>query len=130
MANLWLAFVVHLREFFRVKYQLLFLYARQVYGPIRIGIQSSFSFDANEEISTDYFIEYSRRPYDLLLRYNPILQVGSFNLRISDFNWSGNPGPFEGTGIRPVIQGVTRWQWTVISYQLSVKFLTIKWDLF
>ena len=81
---------------------------QQVYGPVRVGVQSSYSIDANKEISTDYFLEYSRRTYNLQLRYNPQLQVGSINLRISDFNWSGNPGSFEGTDIHPVLQGVTR----------------------
>jgi len=81
---------------------------QQVYGPLRFGVQSSYSINANKEISTDYFIEYSRRTYNLQIRYNPQLQVGSINLRISDFNWSGNPGAFEGTNIRPVVQGVVR----------------------
>ncbi len=81
---------------------------QQVYGPLRLGLQSSYSIDANKEISTDYFLEYSRRTYNLQLRYNPQLQVGSINFRISDFNWNGNPGAFEGTDIRPVIQGVPR----------------------
>ncbi len=81
---------------------------QQIYGPVRFGIQSSFNLETNDEINTDYFLEYSRRTYSLLLRYNPVLEIGSINLRISDFNWSGNPGPFDGTGIRPVIQGVTR----------------------
>lgn len=81
---------------------------QQVYGPLRVGVQSAYSINANKEISTDYFIEYSRRTYNLQIRYNPQLQVGSINLRISDFNWSGNPGAFEGTDIRPVFQGVTR----------------------
>lgn len=66
---------------------------QQIYGPIRVGVQSSLSLNNNEEISTDYFIEYSRRTYNILLRYNPVLEVGSINLRISDFNWSGNPVP-------------------------------------
>jgi hypothetical protein len=81
---------------------------QQVYGPLRVGVQSAYSINASKEISTDYFIEYSRRTYNLQIRYNPQLQVGSINLRISDFNWSGNPGAFEGTDIRPVFQGVTR----------------------
>jgi hypothetical protein len=81
---------------------------QQVYGPLRFGVQSSYSINANKEISTDYFLEYSRRTYNLQIRYNPQLQVGSINLRISDFNWSGNPGAFEGTNIRPVVQGVVR----------------------
>ncbi|MBF2018610.1 MAG: DUF3769 domain-containing protein [Hydrococcus sp. C42_A2020_068] len=81
---------------------------QQVYGPLRVGIQSSLSLSESEEISTDYFIEYSRRTYNILLRYNPVLEIGSISLRINDFNWSGNPGPLNGTDIRPVIRGVTR----------------------
>jgi hypothetical protein len=81
---------------------------QQIYGPIRVGVQSSLSLNDSEEISTDYFIEFSRRTYNILLRYNPVLEIGSINLRISDFNWSGNPGTLDGTDIRPVIRGVTR----------------------
>ncbi len=81
---------------------------QQIYGPIRFGIQSSYSLTAGKEISTDYFIEYSRRTYNILIRYNPILELGSINLRISDFNWNGNPGRFEGSQVQPVVQGVTR----------------------
>lgn len=81
---------------------------QQIYGPFRVGVQSAYSIDANKSISTELFIEYSRRTYNFMVRYNPDLQIGSINLRISDFNWSGNPGTFQGTDIRPVIQGVTR----------------------
>ncbi len=79
---------------------------QQIYGPVRAGLQTFYNVELNEEISTDYFIEYSRRTYNVMLRYNPVLQIGSINLRISDFNWEGNPAPFEGTGIKPVIDGV------------------------
>ncbi|MDJ0659658.1 MAG: DUF3769 domain-containing protein [Crocosphaera sp.] len=81
---------------------------QQLYGPVRVGVQSAYNIDTEEEINTDLFIEYSRRTYSILLRYNTVLKVGSISLRISDFNWGGNPGPFDGTGIRPVIQGVPR----------------------
>jgi hypothetical protein len=80
---------------------------QQLYGPVRVGVQTFLNVDTNQEISTDYFLEYSRRTYNIILRYNPVLQIGSINLRISDFNWEGNPAPFEGTGIKPVIDGVT-----------------------
>lgn len=79
---------------------------QQIYGPFRVGVQTSFSLNQDDEISTDYVLEYSRRTYNISLRYNPVLQIGSLNLRISDFNWSGNPEPFQG--VQPVIQGVTR----------------------
>ncbi|MGI0480331.1 DUF3769 domain-containing protein [Geminocystis sp. CENA526] len=81
---------------------------QQLYGPIRAGLQSFINVKTSEEISTDYFIEYSRRTHNIIIRYNPVLEIGSINLRISDFNWDGNAAPFEGTGIRPVVDGVTR----------------------
>jgi lipopolysaccharide export system protein LptA len=81
---------------------------QQIYGPVRFGVQSSFNLQSGEQISTDYYLEYSRRTFNFLIRYNPELQIGSISLRISDFNWSGNPGPFDGTLIRPVIGGVVR----------------------
>ncbi|NEO30648.1 MAG: DUF3769 domain-containing protein [Symploca sp. SIO3C6] len=81
---------------------------QQVYGPFRIGFQTAFNLDSGEEISTDYFIEYSRRTYNILLRYNPVQDRGSIGFRINDFNWRGNPGLFDGSGVRPVVEGVTR----------------------
>lgn len=81
---------------------------QQIYGPFRLGFQTSLNLDTGQEISTDYLLEYSRRTYNILLRYNPVLQLGSLNLRINDFNWTGNPGLFEGSDVRPVVQGVTQ----------------------
>jgi|GEM_PF-682240 len=77
---------------------------QQLYGPLRLGFQTSLNLDTGEEISTDYFLEYRRRSYNIIVRYNPVQGLGSVSLRISDFNWTGNPGRFDG---RPVIQGVT-----------------------
>ncbi|MEC4896011.1 MAG: DUF3769 domain-containing protein, partial [Oscillatoria sp. PMC 1050.18] len=81
---------------------------QQVYGPFLAGFQTSFNLDNNREISTDYFVEYSRRSFNILLRYNPVLEIGSISFRISDFNWLGSPEPYGGTSLRPVVQGVTR----------------------
>ncbi len=82
---------------------------QQIYGPFRLGFQTSFSLDNNQQISTDYFLEYSRRTHNILLRYNPVLGLGSISFQISDFNWTGNPGLFGGSGgVRPVMEGVTR----------------------
>ena len=79
---------------------------QQIYGPIRFGWQTSIDLNDSDEISTDYTIEYSRRTHNITLRYNPVLEIGSFSLRISDFNWQGNPQPFREQEITPVIQGV------------------------
>ncbi len=82
---------------------------QQLYGPFRAGLQTFYSIDNSEEISTDYFLEYSRRTYNVILRYNPVLEIGSINFQISDFNWDGNSAPFEGgTGITPVVDGIKR----------------------
>ena len=80
--------------------------SQQIYGPIRAGVQTTLNLNDGEEISTDYLLEYSRRTYNVALRYNPVLEIGSFSLRISGFNWQGNSQPFREQGITPVIQGV------------------------
>ncbi|MBD2037608.1 DUF3769 domain-containing protein [Leptolyngbya sp. FACHB-321] len=79
---------------------------QQIYGPFRVGFQTAISLDTNNQISTDYFLEYSRRTYAIIVRYNPILSIGSLGLRISDFNWTGGTDTFEGADITPVEGGV------------------------
>ena len=81
---------------------------QQIYGPFRVGIRTVLNLDDGEGISTDYTLEYSRRTYGISLRYNPELGIGSFNFRISDFNWTGGTEPFSGSGVRPVDGGVRR----------------------
>lgn len=81
---------------------------QQIYGPFRVGFQTSINLETDEAISTDYILEYSRRTYGVILRYNPELEIGSIGLRISDFNWNGGAQPFAGSGIRSVEGGVTR----------------------
>ena len=80
--------------------------SQQVFGPIRIGYQTAIDLRENDIISSDYLLDYSRRTHSISLRYNPTLEIGSISLQISDFNWQGNPEPFEENGITPVIQGV------------------------
>lgn len=72
---------------------------QQIYGPIRAGFQTVWNVDTSKEISTDYFLEYSRRTYNLRLRYNPVLSLGSLNLVVNDFNWDGGSEGFKGTGV-------------------------------
>jgi hypothetical protein len=81
---------------------------QQIYGPFRLGFQTSVNLNTSESISTDYFLEYSRRTYNVVLRYNPVLALGSISFRLNDFNWLGTPEPFPGSGVRPVVQGVSR----------------------
>ncbi|MBF2017217.1 MAG: DUF3769 domain-containing protein [Rivularia sp. T60_A2020_040] len=81
---------------------------QQLYGPFRFGFQTSINLDTNENTSTDYILEYSRRTYGISLRYNPVLELGGISFRISDFNWSGGTDPFSDDtgGVKPVVGGV------------------------
>ncbi|MEG4007411.1 DUF3769 domain-containing protein [Microcoleus sp. Pol11C1] len=69
---------------------------QQVYGGFRVGFQSAINLESGETISTNYTLEYSRRSYAIILRFNPERQVGSLTFRVSDFNWNGTPEPFSG----------------------------------
>jgi Protein of unknown function (DUF3769) len=62
---------------------------QQISGPFRLGIQSSLNLDSGRQINTDYYLEYSRRTYNVIVRYNPVLQLGSIGFRLNDFNWDG-----------------------------------------
>lgn len=73
---------------------------QQVYGPFRVGVQSSFNLDTGERISTDLSMEYSRRTYGVNLRFNPELQVGSLSLQLNNFNWFGGGNQFSPMGDR------------------------------
>ncbi|NEO28420.1 MAG: DUF3769 domain-containing protein, partial [Kamptonema sp. SIO4C4] len=88
--------------------RLSFGITQQIYGPFRLGFQTSLNLDSNEEISTNYTLEYSRRTYNIQLRYNPVVGLGSFLIRIGDFNWLGTGEPFGGSGVSPVVDGVTQ----------------------
>jgi hypothetical protein len=78
---------------------------QQVYGGFRVGFQTGINLDNRETISTNYTLEYSRRSYAIILRFNPERQVGSLTFRISDFNWNGTPEAFGGD-VRSVEGGV------------------------
>ncbi len=80
--------------------------SQQIYGPFRLGVQTAINLDTGKETSTDYILEYSRRTYGITLRYNPVLELGGFSIRISDFNWTGGTDPFSGSQVRPVVDGV------------------------
>lgn len=79
---------------------------QQLYGPFRVGFQTGINLDTGERFSTDYFLEYSRRTYGIIIRFNPDREQGSINLRISDFNWTGGDEVFGGSGGRFVDTGV------------------------
>lgn len=69
---------------------------QQIYGGLRAGVESSFNLDNGLALNNEFTLEYSRRTYGLILRINPVRRLGSFGLRISDFNWTGDSAPFSG----------------------------------
>ena len=81
---------------------------QQIYGPFRFGVETILNLGTGKEISTDYFLDYSRRTYGIILRVNPVLGLGSINIRISDFNFLGGTNAFSGSNIVPVVNGVER----------------------
>ncbi len=80
---------------------------QQIYGPFRLGFQTSINVDNGQSLSTEYSLEYSRRTYGITLRYNPVQELGGISFRISDFNWTGGTDPFsDPTEVKPVVGGV------------------------
>jgi hypothetical protein len=68
---------------------------QQIYGPFRIGIQTSYNLDTEDRIDADFTFEYSRRTHGLLFRFNPERELGSVTLRITDFDWTGRGEIFQ-----------------------------------
>ncbi|MDA0864936.1 MAG: DUF3769 domain-containing protein [Cyanobacteria bacterium] len=81
---------------------------QQIYGPIRAGFQASVNLDTGDFFSIDYVLEYSRRAYGLVIRFNPEQSTGFIGFRISDFDWSGRAASFGGAEIRGVERGVVQ----------------------
>jgi len=81
---------------------------QQIFGPFRLGFQTAINLDNKESLSTDYILEYSRRTYGIVLRYNPEQEIGSIGFRLSDFNWFGSTDPLSDYEVRPVVNGVRR----------------------
>ncbi|MEL6939531.1 MAG: DUF3769 domain-containing protein [Cyanobacteria bacterium J06598_1] len=79
---------------------------QQLYGPFLVGYQTALSFDGGGPINSIYSLEYSRRTYGLLLRYDTVQNTGSIGFRLSNFRWIGDTNPFDTPRVRPVRAGV------------------------
>ncbi|MGP1374668.1 MAG: DUF3769 domain-containing protein [Almyronema sp.] len=78
---------------------------QQIYGPFRAGVQTSYNLDNGQPINLDFILEYSRRTYGIILRYNSTQNSGFVGFRLSNFDYTGDPGPLGG-GARRVEGGV------------------------
>jgi hypothetical protein len=81
---------------------------QQIYGPFRFGFQVSYNLDTGENINTDLVLEYNRRTYNVVLRFNPTQSAGFIGFRLNEFDWSGRAASFGGANIRQVEGGVVR----------------------
>ena len=79
---------------------------QQVYGPFLAGYQTAYSFSEDRAINNIYSLEYSRRTYGILLRYDSVQETGSIGFRLSNFRWIGDTDPFDTPRIRRVQGGV------------------------
>lgn len=70
----------------------------QLFGPVLVGFQTSYSLDNDEEINTDFILQYQRRTYSAILRFSPQREEGTLGIQINDFNWVGQTEPFAGSG--------------------------------
>lgn len=80
---------------------------QQLYGPFLVGFQTAFSLsNGDRDIDTTYSLEYSRRTYGILLRYDATQNTGSIGFRLSNFSWIGEGDPFDTPRVRRVQAGV------------------------
>lgn len=80
--------------------------AQQLYGPFIVGFETAFSLGGGRTIETIYSLEYSRRTYGILLRYDDAQSSGSIGFRLSNFSWVGDTNPFDTPRARRVQGGV------------------------
>lgn len=80
--------------------------AQQLYGPFILGFETAFSLSGGRTIDTIYTLEYSRRTYGILLRYDEAQGTGSIGFRLSNFSWVGDTDPFDTPRVRRVQSGV------------------------
>ncbi|MFN3926952.1 MAG: DUF3769 domain-containing protein [Pseudanabaenaceae cyanobacterium] len=66
---------------------------QQVIGPVRVGFSQSWNLDTGIPFNATYSLQYDRRTYAVIVRYNPNQGLGELLLRISDFNWTDPPSP-------------------------------------
>ncbi|MEM6521585.1 MAG: DUF3769 domain-containing protein, partial [Cyanobacteria bacterium P01_C01_bin.70] len=78
---------------------------QQIYGPFRLGFQTSVNLDTGEVIDTDLILEYNRRTYSFFLRYNPTQAAGFLGFRLNEFDWAGRAARFGGADIDQVEGG-------------------------
>jgi lipopolysaccharide export system protein LptA len=83
---------------------------QQLYGPVRVGLQTTINVDTGDQFNTNIIVDYSRRTYGVTFRFSPDRGLGAVLFRINGFNWEGNADPFSEQDIGAVEGGVIRRQ--------------------
>lgn len=79
---------------------------QQLYGPLRAGAQLQINVDTGAVFNTNILVEYSRRTYGVVVRYNLDRQLAAIVFRINGFNWRGNADPFASPVLGTAEDGV------------------------
>jgi hypothetical protein len=79
---------------------------QHIYGPFRLGFQTSLNLDTGNFFNSDFILDYSRRTYGITLRFNPELEAVSLLFRVGGFNFVGNRGPHSSPEVGVVEAGV------------------------
>ncbi len=79
---------------------------QQLYGPLRVGAQMQINVDTGAVFNTNILVEYSRRTYGVVVRYNVDRQLAAIVFRINGFNWQGNADPFTSPVLGTAEDGV------------------------
>lgn len=61
---------------------------QQLYGPIRVGAETTVDLQSGRSVDTTYRFNYDRRTYGLSIRYNPVRETGALELRVDSLNWN------------------------------------------
>ncbi|MGQ9837960.1 MAG: DUF3769 domain-containing protein [Cyanobacteriota bacterium] len=67
--------------------QMVLGFLQQLYGPLRIGAETTLDLQSGQQVDTTYRLGYDRRTYGLMLQYNPVRQSGALELRVEGLNW-------------------------------------------
>ncbi len=73
--------------------QLVLGFLQQLYGPLRVGAETTIDLQSGQQVDITYRLGYDRRTYGFSLQYNPVRQSGALELRVEGLNWDPTPSP-------------------------------------
>ncbi|MFS8880324.1 DUF3769 domain-containing protein, partial [Synechococcus sp. H55.11] len=77
--------------------QLVLGFLQQLYGPLRVGAETTVDLQSGQQVDITYRLGYDRRTYGFSLQYNPVRQSGALELRVEGLNWDPRQSPQKPT---------------------------------